>query len=226
MDEFSSEQEQVDALRKWWAENGKVIFFGIGLGILGLFGWNRYQNNLEQTAAQASTVYSRLLDAVSRGDTDVAVASQNELDRDFSSTPYAAQGLLAMARLHLDNGQPDSARDALAILVEANAPAELILVAKLRLARVLLYLTQPDEALAAIANVDAGNFQARFDEVRGDIAVVKSDPDTARMAYQSAIDNAGTQPLINVDLVEMKLAALQPGAAADSEANATEEVVP
>ena len=215
MDDYLSEDEKVEALRKWWSENGKFIIAGIGLGVLGLIGWNRYQANLEKTAASGSVVYERLLDAVGRGDSDVAIASQDELDRDFSSTPYPAQGLLAMARLHLDNGQPESARDALRELIETDAPREILLVGRLRLARVLLYLDRPDEALVTIDGVDPGSFRSRYDEVRGDIEVAKGDTEAARQAYQAAIDNAGTPPLVDVQLVQMKLADLRPATVDD-----------
>ena len=37
VDIYDSDREQVEALRKWWKENGKSIVLGAGLGLAAVF---------------------------------------------------------------------------------------------------------------------------------------------------------------------------------------------
>ena len=39
MDVYKTEEEQVEAIKKWWNENGKSIIVGIVVGITAIFGW-------------------------------------------------------------------------------------------------------------------------------------------------------------------------------------------
>ena len=49
MDDYLSEKEQIERIRAWWKENGAWIIVGIGIGVLGLAGWNWWKaHKLEQ----------------------------------------------------------------------------------------------------------------------------------------------------------------------------------
>ena len=88
-----------------------------------------------------------------------------------------------------------------------------------RLARVLAYRNAPEAALEVLDRVgDGGEFAPLIAEVRGDIHAALGDAEAARAAYQAAIDNPGEPQLIDVALVEMKLADLgsAPTVAADA----------
>ncbi|MEO0998829.1 MAG: tetratricopeptide repeat protein [Pseudomonadota bacterium] len=216
MNDYLSDEQQVEVIRRWWSENGTVILAGVGLGVLGLFGWNRYQAATETTAAEASAVYERLVDAVADGNADLAIASQQELVRDFDGTPYADQAWLAVAKLHMDDGDTEAAAEALRSALTAVDDPTLERVARLRLARVLLYDGAPDEARELIAGVDAGYLDARRNEILGDIELARGDIEAARAAYQAALATPGNPPLIDINLVTMKLNDLPPAAVSDA----------
>jgi predicted negative regulator of RcsB-dependent stress response len=42
VDEYLSDNEQVERLRTWWRENGWFVIGGVALGFLALFGWRQY----------------------------------------------------------------------------------------------------------------------------------------------------------------------------------------
>ncbi|UCE90705.1 MAG: tetratricopeptide repeat protein, partial [Pseudomonadota bacterium] len=49
-----SEREQIEALKKWWNENGKSIVIGIAIGVAvvaGYRGWIAYRTDLAQDAS-------------------------------------------------------------------------------------------------------------------------------------------------------------------------------
>ncbi len=45
MDVYRTDEEQVEALRKWWLENGKSVIAGIVIGFSAIFGWRAWQDH-------------------------------------------------------------------------------------------------------------------------------------------------------------------------------------
>ena len=206
MDEFLSEKEQIEIFRQWWRENGWYLVGGIGLGVLGLLGWNRYNAYVDTTAEEAAAIYVELRDAV--GDDDMGSARNllNELRDNFPSSAYTDQGGLLVALIRLDAGQVDGAIDDLRFVMESTSDPELALIARLRLARVLAQDESYEEALTVL-DVAPGSFSARYNEVRGDIHAALGDAESARAAYSAAL-NAQETGFVDRNLVQMKLDAL------------------
>ena len=206
MDEFLSEKEQIEIFRQWWRENGWYLVGGIGIGVFGLLGWNRYNAHVDTRAEEAAAIYVELREAV--GDDDMGGARNllNELRDDFPSSPYTDQGGLLVALVRLDAGQVDGAIDELRFVMEATGDPELALIARLRLARVLAQDEAYDEALTVL-DVAPGSFSARYNEVRGDIHAALGDADSARAAYSAAL-NAEETGFVDRNLVQLKMDAL------------------
>ena len=219
MDEFLSEKEQIEIFRQWWRENGWYLLGGIGLGVLGLLGWNRYNAYVDTQAEEAAAIYVELRDAV--GDDDMGGARNllNELRDEFPSSPYTDQGGLLFAMIRLDSGQVDGAIDELQFVMENTSDPELALIARLRLARVLAQDESYDQALTVL-DVAPGSFSARYDEVRGDIHAALGDADSARAAYNAAL-NAQETGFVDRNLVQLKLDNLPVAAPPPTEAEAT-----
>ncbi len=203
MDEFHSEKEQIEIFRQWWRENGWYLVGGIGIGVFGLLGWNRYNAHVDTRAEEAAAIYVELREAV--GDDDMGGARNllNELRDDFPSSPYTDQGGLLVALIRLDAGQVDGAIDELRFVMESTGDPELALIARLRLARVLVQDEAFEEALTVL-DVAPGSFSARYNEVRGDIHAALGDADSARAAYNAAL-NAQEADFVDKNLVQLKL---------------------
>ena len=83
-----SEEEQVERLRKWWAENGVSLVISIVIGVAALMGWRHWQGWEKQEAAAASAVYETMMNAVQRArsapdstaDAELARLRAEELD--------------------------------------------------------------------------------------------------------------------------------------------------
>ena len=52
-----TEKEQLDAFRAWWAENGSYVIGGVVVGMLIIFGWNRWQTSIENREVAASALF-------------------------------------------------------------------------------------------------------------------------------------------------------------------------
>ena len=204
MDEYLSEQEQIQRLREWWSDNGWFIVGGVALGVGALVGWNQYQSYLSRQSEAAAVVYLELQDAVEDGLEEDAISLSTRLSQEYPNTPYADQAGLALGRLFMEASEPAKAADALRGVMETTSDPELALIARLRLARVLAYLEQYDDALSLIDGIDAGRFRSRYSEVMGDIHVAQGNVQRARAAYGQALSD--TEPgLVDRVLVQMKL---------------------
>ncbi len=52
--EYETEEQQVEALKEWWAENGKAVIAGIVLGAGVIGGWTFWKGHQEKQAVIAS----------------------------------------------------------------------------------------------------------------------------------------------------------------------------
>ena len=216
MDEFLSEKEQIEQIREWWRENGWYLIGGVALGVLILFGWNRFNAYQDAQAEAAGALYVEVRQAImddAPGDARNLLA---QLRESYPGSPYTDQAGLVVAVMRMDAGQLNGARDELRYVMEETSDPELSLIARLRLARVLAQQEAYDEALATL-DVDSGSFSGRYSEVRGDIHVALGDPVSARAAYTAALITEESN-LVDRNLVQMKLEDLPP-----PDATATEE---
>ena len=195
MVEIYDPQEQGEVVKKWLQENGSAIVMGLVIAFGGLFGfkqWQSWQVNNRQEASQQFEVMGELLTA---NQIDAAMSNFQSLKDDHKGSPYTSMAALQMARARLEVNQPDLAVGLYEYVVENGYPKAMKVVARERLARVLLDLGRPEDALATLDGVDdITGFEARFAEVRGDILFAMGRMDEAQAAYLESLENleAGT----------------------------------
>lgn len=207
MDEFQSEKEQIEEIKKWWKQNGGFIVTGLVLGVGVLGGWKYWGDFKEKRAAAASAQYEELTQAIVSKDRNGATSLLGSVSTEFDATPYPSQAALAMAKFYVESDEPELAAEQLQSVLVHSKDAHLKLVARQRLARVQLSQDRADEALKTLEVANPGSFAARFHEVRGDIYSAMDRQEDARVEYQSALDKF--QPgLFDRQMVEIKLSNL------------------
>jgi len=220
VDDYLSEREQVDRIRQWWKENGAWIIVGVGGGILALVSWNWWQGYKLERAEQASAIFSVVAEAAVEGRVDEVRLGVERLAAGHGSSPYLQHGRLPLAAAMVNAGETGVALEQLErVLADARDP-QLVLIARLRLARLLAAEGEHDRALGLVRGVDAGAFGPALLEVEGDILAARGDTDGAREAYRQAL--AGTDrfgAIIDEEFVRLKLEALEGGATPASEAS-------
>ena len=206
-EEFMNDDDQAEALKRWWRENWIWMLAGIILGLGLLFGWQYYQRYVAQRAEAAGAMLNQFAAALV---TDKAKAGKllSDLTSKYKTTPYAAQAQLLQAQQAVESGDLLAAEAALRAVVADSKDEYLAHVATLRLARVLIELTKSDEALALLDLDKAGAFLAQTHEIRGDALVAKQDQSGAVSEYQSALTEYRSVPGADVSLLELKLADL------------------
>lgn len=204
MVELRSEEEQLDAVKRWWKENGMSLIAGAVLAAAGVFGWNAWQNYQQGQAEAASMRYQQLV-SISTGNelSDEQLATARELVSDITDehgdTLYAELALLLDARLTVQQGNLEGARTALENAAESSRRYVQSL-AWLRLARIELTDGNPTQAHALLDEPISDALAAQRANVRGDAFAAQGDTDAARDAWETALEVSQTQdqPLYGV----------------------------
>ncbi len=184
---MDTEQEELEALQKWWKENGRVVMVGLVIGLGGVFGWTTWQSRVEAKAERLSVVYQSMVDMAAADDHAGALLRIDQIIQDHPDSEYAALAGLVGAKSALAAGRPEDAGRLLGWVVENAARAEIRDVARIRRAQLLLDEGKRDTGLEMLARVDTPAFAATVEELRGDILVDGGENAAAAEAYASAL---------------------------------------
>ena len=218
MDDLQSEKEQLEEMRAWWAEYGKVIIAGIVIAIAGLIGVSQYNSAQLATQMEASERFETLVGHIVDGDLDGAEFVADDLVANYADTAYAAQSKLALARLYMDQNRDQDAAESLQQLLAMSADDNLQNIGRLRLASILLYQDKPQEVIDLLQDFDAPAFSALSNELLGDAYAALEDFQNAADAYIRALADPSPTPTIDRALVQMKLIDLPEVVVADAAA--------
>ena len=204
MEVYSSEEQQVEAIKSFLKENGIQIVLGAFIGIGGFGAWNWYVDNQAAEKEAASVQYEKFIE-VSQAEGVTSESVESELKAFTTTFGESGYGvfvqLLAAKEAVMDSDfvqAENNLKTALA-LTDLETLKELV---SLRLARIQLELKRYDVALQTLSTIKGEGYAARVAELTGDSHLAQGDKDKARMSYQSAADNGGLE---GNTLLKMKL---------------------
>ena len=186
--QYETEEQQVEALKEWWAENGRAVLLGIGLGVLLILAWMWWKGSQEKKAIAASDNYSQSIEALEAGQHDTVAELFAEAKSDHSGSLYGAYTGLVAARSAIEQGNLEDAGSTLQWVVDNAELDSVATVARVRLARVRAALGDTDAGLKVLPTSYPSSFTALIEEARGDLHVAAGNNDEARSAYQAAMD--------------------------------------
>ena len=208
MDELLSEKEQIDRMRSWWSDNGAYIVVGAIIGIGGIFGLNQWRSSQLDMQVEASNLFEAMAEEIAENRLEPAESLAADMYADYAGTIYADQSHLAMARLYMDQGRDQDAAAELEALLAGDGNAEMQMVARLRLAKILLFQDKPDEVLQLLeAHTDTG-MGPRFNEAIGDAHAELGAYEAAEEAYMAALSDPLASQLVDTALLQMKISDL------------------
>jgi predicted negative regulator of RcsB-dependent stress response len=204
---YRTEEEQVEAIKKWWRENKWSLVGGIVIGVGALWGSRLWLDNRDAFTAAASAEYQMMLQQVSGDQTEQAAEQAAQLLGQYADTPYAALAALVLAKIKLEEGDAVAASSHLRWTLD-NAEQETVRhEARLRLARLLLAQDKGGEALTLLNAVDAGAYEADYQQLKGDIQLAVGQSGAARTAYTRALavlaPTAPSRQLLQVKLDDL-----------------------
>jgi len=198
--ELRTEEEQVEALKNWWKENGKSLVIGVTLAVVAVFGWRGWNQYQDDYAANASVLYEGIINPVSSGQNldDAAIASLIQLGvqlrEEFNSSVYSPMAAMVLARVSVESSDLDGALEQLNYVASSDvASAEMKSLAALRSAKI--YLAKGDVAAAATAieQSEGSIYGSLLAELKGDLASAQGQFSDAREFYESAMNDADPQ---------------------------------
>jgi len=192
INEYETEEQQVEALKKWWKENGTSLIVGLFVGVSALFGWRYYVQQNSVHAVHASDIYMQVMQStVTQNVDDRIIDFQNQLINEYADTPYAALSALALAKVEYEKGNAESAVAQLELAIKHANDDVIKQIASLRLASVYLEQKKYDEALTLLNTKHDSAYDARYEELKGDLFSARGDVAEARAAYDKAIKLQG-----------------------------------
>ena len=187
--DFETEEQQVEAIKKWWQENSKLVIVAV-VAAIAVIGGNRFYDDYRQKQRdQASSRYEHILSDVQsgKGELNQQELSVNELLAEQADTPYAALSALMLAKEQGEKGELAKAEQQLQWVMEHARQNGLRVLARLRLARLLLAAKQYDQVKPILMAEYPVSFTALFEELKGDYYVASGDTAQARAAYDKAL---------------------------------------
>lgn len=219
MADHLSEEEQIEAFKRWWAENGLQLIAGLVLVVGGYFGWQFWQDRQQQQVEQASDLYIEMIDIVaSQADggrlsleKEVAIGKlADQLKAEFSGSGYAQFAALLKAKLAADNKELDLAAAELQWAMDSDPTPETERLVRLRLARVEAARGNIEGALQMVQGVDPQDMKSAYEEAKGDFYMQQGNTAAAFTAYESALAaNQSSDPMLS-NILQLKISQIKP----------------
>ena len=204
MDVYRTDEEQAEAVKQWWRDNGMSLVVGVAIGLIAIFGWRGWQNHTILQAEAASTLYQQMITASQEDDHENIRVYADRIIADHESTLYANFAGLMLAKLAAEESDLSQAETHLRWVLANNNQTEIEHITRLRLVSILLADNRIDQALDMVNVSDKGKFVGRYEELRGDIFVKQGKLQEAQQAYELALLNAiagsETQSLLQLKL--------------------------
>lgn len=186
MSDVYGDNEQLEALHRWWLENWKSLVAGLAVGIAVVVGWQVWTHHRATHRATAARMYADFSGALVGNKNKDVHAIAKTLTADYANTPYASMAELKLAQANVSNGQFKDAAKRLEWVAEHGNDTATRNIATLRLAAVKWQIGEGDAALKLLAHPSPA-FAGLYAALRGDIQLSGKHIKAARKAYTQAL---------------------------------------
>jgi predicted negative regulator of RcsB-dependent stress response len=145
------EQEQLAQMKAWWQKYGNLLLTAVTVVLLGFAGYNGWRWYEREQAKSAAGVYGQLEQAIDARDAAKVQTLAGTIQEHYGRTTYAAIASLQAAKLSAEMGDLPRAAEQLRWIIEKSGHDELTMIARVRLAGVLLDDKKYDQALEALS---------------------------------------------------------------------------
>ncbi|MFW1585695.1 YfgM family protein [Vibrio parahaemolyticus] len=202
MELYDTEEQQVEAIKDWWKENGKAVIIGAVVGLGGLFGWRYYQDTVIQASETASQSYTTAMNTLQ----EKGVDAQSDVQAFIESNEvkeYSVLAALQLAKAQVEAKDFTAALEQLKWAQSNTKDAALSPLISYRIARIETELGNFDAANTELGKVTDTAWAGRIAELRGDIALRQGDKDAAYAAYTEAQQAADASPTLQMKLDDL-----------------------
>ncbi|MFW1710502.1 YfgM family protein [Vibrio parahaemolyticus] len=202
MELYDTEEQQVEAIKDWWKENGKAVIIGAVVGLGALFGWRYYQDTVIQASETASQSYTTAMNTLQ----EKGVDAQSDVQAFIESNEvkeYSVLAALQLAKAQVEAKDFAAALEQLKWAQSNTKDAALSPLISYRIARIETEMGNFDAANTELGKVTDTAWAGRIAELRGDIALRQGDKDAAYAAYTEAQQAADASPTLQMKLDDL-----------------------
>ncbi|MFZ1547138.1 MAG: tetratricopeptide repeat protein [Candidatus Nitrotoga sp.] len=201
------EQEQVDAFKAWWKDNGKGVLIALVLVVSGFAAMQGWQFYKEKKMTEASMLYAELENQLASNDPKRINDAETAVIDKYGSTVYAPRAALLAAQVNIQSNDVPRAKSQLEWVIKHAEETGLQNVARLKLASVLLDEKKFADALKLLEEKHPESFESLYADLKGDVLNAQGKADEARAAYQLAFNKSDSKSKYR-NLIQIKLDAL------------------
>ncbi|WP_339725242.1 tetratricopeptide repeat protein [uncultured Paraglaciecola sp.] len=205
MEQYETEEQQIEAIKRFWKENGVALVIGAFLGLGGLLGWRYYNDSQIAAKEQASFAYEKASEELIKG--EVGFSKAKTFIDAHSDTGYAMLMALEMAQQAIERKDLAEAAKQLEFVASNAKLSAIQSVAQLRLARVQIEQGELDLALKSADKITDEAFKGQSQEVKGDVYQAQQLFDKARAAYSAALETNSRDIILKMKLDNLAIAA-------------------
>ncbi len=201
------EQEQVDAFKHWWKDNGKWVLIAVVVAVVafgGIRGWQVYQ---AKQNTEAATLYAEVVQQVGSNDPKRVNDAAASVASKYGSSAYAARAQLLAAQVNIQARDNVQAKTQLQWVIDHAKEEGLQNVARLKLASLLLDEKSYDAALKLLDATHPDAYTGLYVDLKGDVLSAQGKTEEARAAYKLALEKTDVKSNYR-NLIQMKLDAL------------------
>lgn len=180
------EQEQLDELKTWWNQNGKMLTTGLIVLLFAYVGYHAWQYFQHKQAVEASTLYQALL-VTDKDDLSAIKEQSTQMIESYTSTPYAGRAALFAAKANYAAGDTKSAKVQLDWAIVHASETSVSALASLQLANLLVEEKKLDAAMKLLNTAHDSGFDGLFWDLKGDILASLGKTKEAKTAYERAL---------------------------------------
>jgi predicted negative regulator of RcsB-dependent stress response len=198
------EQEQVDALKSWWKQNGKWVLGAAVVGLLGFSGMQFWKSHQAQQAGEAAKLFAEVEKQTMSNDPKRVNDAVAALVDKFGSSAYAPRAQLVAAQVNVQMKDMARAKTQLQWVIEHASETGLQDTARLKLASILLDEKSYDAALKLLDAAHPEAFTGLYSDLKGDVLSAQGKTEEARAAYKQALDKVEAASMYR-SLIQLKL---------------------
>lgn len=182
MEVYENENDQLEVVKRFFAENGKALVVGVILGVGALIGWRYWNNHQDASARSASLAYDNVVAAV-QADKPATLTAVEKFATENNNI-YGVFASLEMAQQSVNKDALAKAEQYLNQALTAAKDDNIKAIISLRLARVQIQQKQADAALASLDTIKGEGWAMIVAELRGDALLSKGDKQGALDAWR------------------------------------------
>ena len=205
---YETEEQQVDAIKSWWKENGNTLIIAAVVGLAGLWGWRFYNESVITGQEEASQAYSDMLVKFESKGPEAGLDDIRTFIAANQDNNYGVLASLLLAKEAVQQKDFTLAKAQFVQLQSQNEYAPLNDVINLRLARVEAQLGEYEQALQTLTLITEPSFLAKANQVKGTIYLKMGDIEKARSAFQEAVNvsKGNIGPILQLQFDDLAIA--------------------